>query len=366
MKKKIISVILAVLLLGAAGAAFCFFSSDDGGAESLPPVEYVSGILDNPGCPEQLLLKRFDPSDRTGAVYVIGAKGFCDSLEDAFLSCEEFDNINGSMHPDGLPDFAGETVCTVVNFSDFRSLNESEDDSALRELAVRNVLAALDTVCHVSPYDPNGIGKKPLAKLIVLANPYVSDKGRYDVDTLLAACGSPVPLMDPVSLMVGEVRQASGKRRLTVGVVDKYNEGCYGNLLSPSDSCVQYSSLSGDDPLVEFLDRYVRDGHSSPLDALLLNDPGLDASAMRETVSRLTSVMNESSLTYGNLLSKDFRIVDARETITRAAYCFFRRNNLFTHFISQPKSMHFMVIPREENSRRIMFLQYNERFIPAN
>jgi len=366
MKKKIISVLSVVLVLCAIGAAIYFITKDDKNALAEPPVKYVQDILNNSACSEQVLLRKYASPDRSGAIYVIGTKRLCDSLLASFLNSESFDNIDGRPSPDGLKDFAGETICSVVNFSDFDGLNSSSDDSALRELAVRNVLVSIDTLCYASPYDPSGIGRKPSPKLIVLATPYVSAKGMYDVNTLLSACESRIPLMNPVELMVEDALGSNVKKSLNVGVVDAYNEGCYAKLLGPSASCVQYKSLSKDNPLVDFLDRYIADGNKNPLDVLMVNDPELDVDAMRNTVAGITSIMNEASLTYGNLLASDFRIIDARETVTAAAYALCRKQNLFTHYISQPRSLEFMVIPREKESRNLMFMQYNERFIPNN
>ena len=76
--------------------------------------------------------------------------------------------------------------------------------------------------------------------------------------------------------------------------------------------------------------------------------------------------MNAESLTYGNLISPGFRIVDSRSRICNAVYSILRSQNLFTHQISQPRQLDYMLIPREENEKELMLLQYNERYIPKN
>ena len=366
MKKKFITVLAVVLLLCAAVAAAIFLPGSNKGSSGFAPVAYVQEILDNTDSPAQVLLRGLKPSDRSGAIFIIGPGAYCDSLSGAFLRSESFDNIDGSRRPDALPDFAGETICSVADFSDFEAMGSAPDDSPLRELAVRSVLASVDTLCYVSPYDPSGIGSKPLPKLIILALPYVSAKGRADLDTLLSACGCGIPVLEPVKVLTGSVPPAPRKKGRTVGVIDPSNIGCYPALLGPADDCIHYGDIPSESPLTAFLDRYIADGHSAPLDMLLLNDPAIDAGLMREEFSRVTSVMNEESLTYGNLFSKGFKIVDAREAITTEAFSIMRRRNLFTHYISSPACLQYMLLPRENAAEGLMFMEFNERFIPSD
>lgn len=366
MKKKFTSVLSVVLVLCAAAAVIFFLTRSKGASSGFSPVGYVQEILDDSQGYGQRLLKGFRSIDRNGAIFILGTPDYCGPLSDAFLGSERFDNIDGSSTSDGLPDFAGETVCSVACFSDFEALASAPDDAPIRELAVRSVLSAMDTLCYVSPYDLDGLGRKSLPKLIILASPYVSQKGLSDLDTLFAVSGCSIPVLEPVNVLAGSVPPAPRKKGRTIGVIDSSNMGCYAALLRQVDSCVQYGDIPSKHALTAFLDRYMSDGHSAPLDVLLVNDPGLDAEQLREDYARVSSVMNEESLTYGNLFAKDFRIVDAREALTSAAYSIMRSRNLFTHSLSAPACSRYMLIPREKAEEGLMFMEYNERFIPAD
>ena len=97
-----------------------------------------------------------------------------------------------------------------------------------------------------------------------------------------------------------------------------------------------------------------------------MDDLGVDLSVFKESLDRITSVMNAESLTYGNLISPGFRIIDSRSRICKATYSILRKGNLFTHFISQPRQLDYMLIPKNGSDKAMMMLQYNERYIPQN
>ncbi|MBP5719919.1 MAG: hypothetical protein J6W82_02495 [Bacteroidales bacterium] len=97
-----------------------------------------------------------------------------------------------------------------------------------------------------------------------------------------------------------------------------------------------------------------------------MDDLGVDLSAFKESLERITSVMNAESLTYGNLISPGFKIIDSRSRICKATYSILRKENLFTHLISQPRQLDYMLIPKSGSEKAMMLLQYNERYIPQN
>ena len=130
--------------------------------------------------------------------------------------------------------------------------------------------------------------------------------------------------------------------------------------------CVGFKVPEGEDPLLSFLDRYSELGINRPLDVILVDDLKVDLSIFNESLQRITSVMNAESLTYGNLIAPNFRIVDSRSRICNAVYSILRQRNIFTHQISQPRQLDFMLIPREDREKELMLLQFNERYIPKN
>ena len=377
MKKKTITVIIIAIVLLAAAAVWYFFLRDKQ-TETLaePPVPYVSEIISDSYSAEHKLVSEYNPQDASKAIFVFGSRSRTQAVANVLMEWDAYDNVDGSSNPDGLKDFAGETVCTVANFSNFGEMVNDGRLEDLRELTTRNVLAAMDTLCFVSPYDRSGMGKKPQAKLIILGSACMTQYGHYDIDSLFNALNCHLPVITPMQLIVDEaVESNKGKDILTVGVLagnapvelyGPYIRSKAATAKIDSVLCVGFKVPEGEDPLLSFLDRYSELGIQRPLDAILVDDLGVDLSVFRESLERITSVMNAESLTYGNLISPGFKIIDSRSRICKATYSILRKGNLFTHFISQPRQLDYMLIPKNGSEKAMMLLQYNERYIPQN
>ena len=374
MKKKLtIAIVLAALI---ALAAVLYYTLRKGGSivSAEAPVEFVSEIIGNSSSAEHKLVAGYDPADASKAIFIFGSRKRTQSIAEALTGCDAYDNVDGSSQPDGLKDFAGETFCTVANFSNFGEMVNDGRLEDLRELTARNVLAAMDTLCYVSPYDRSGMGKKPLAKMIVLGSACMTQYGRYDIDSLFSALGCNMPVISPMQLIVDEaIESARGKKVLNVGVlagnapVDLYAPYIRKQAAKAQiDSvlCVGYKVPAGEDPLLSFLDHYAEFGITSPLDVILVDDMKVDISQFRASLELITSVMNAESLTYGNMVSPKFKVIDSRSRTCHAVYGLLRQKNLFTHYISQPRLLDYMLITREGIDKEFMLLQYNERYIP--
>ena len=376
MKKSIIITIVVLVLLALAAVWYFMLRDNSGEVTAEPPVPYVSEIINDSYSSEHKLVSGYDPQDRSKAIFVFGSRSRTTAVAQALIESDSYDNVDGSSNPDGLKDFAGETVCTVAKFSNFGEMVNDGRIQDLRELTARNVLAAMDTLCFVSPYDRSGMGKKPLAKLIILGSACMTQYGQYDIDSLFNALNCHLPVITPMQLIVDEaVESNKGKDILSVGVlagnapVDLY--GPYirtkaARMGIDSVLCVGFKVPEGEDPLLSFLDRYSELGIQRPLDVILVDDLGVDLSVFKESLERITSVMNAESLTYGNLISPGFKIIDSRSRICKATYSILRKGNLFTHFISQPRQLDYMLIPKNGSEKAMMLLQYNERYIPQN
>ena len=376
MKKSIIITIVVLALVALAAVWYFMLRGKDSEVTAEPPVPYVSDIINDSYSSEHKLVSGYDPQDRSKAIFVFGSRSRTQAVAGALMESDAYDNVDGSSNPDGLKDFAGETVCTVANFSNFGEMVNDGRLEDLRELTTRNVLAAMDTLCFVSPYDRSGMGKKPLAKLIILGSACMTQSGQYDIDSLFNALNCHLPVITPMQLIVDEaVSTNKGKDILSVGVlagnapVDLY--GPYirtkaARMGIDSVLCVGFKVPEGEDPLLSFLDRYSELGIQRPLDVILVDDLGVDLSAFKESLERITSVMNAESLTYGNLISPGFKIIDSRSRICKATYSILRKENLFTHLISQPRQLDYMLITKSGSEKAMMLLQYNERYIPQN
>ena len=221
MKKKTSTIIIVVLLLLAAAAVWYFFlRSKKAETFAEPPVPYVSSIINDTSSAEHRLITGYDAKDRANAIFVFGSRSRTQAVAQVLTECDAYDNVDGSSNPDGLKDFAGETICTVANFSNFGEMVNDGRFQDLRELTARNVLAAMDTLCYVSPYDRSGMGKKPLAKLIILGSACMTQYGQYDVDSLFNALNCHLPVITPMQLIADEAVEINkGKKILSVGVL---------------------------------------------------------------------------------------------------------------------------------------------------
>lgn len=377
MKKKAILFIVVALLLCAAGVAVYYgVGSKKSVQTAVPPVQYVSDIISDATAPENVLVRNFNADERSAAVFVLGSGERCGQVAEALAALDVFDNVDGSPNADGLKDFAGETICTLSDYTGMTASSGSVDEAVLREFTVRSVISAMDTLCHVSPYDRSGMGKKPSSKLLVLASPVMTGCGLYDVDSLFSALGCSLPVISPLQMLVDEaVEGVSAGEVLSVGVISSDTPaGIYASLLKKTaaragiDSvlCTVFKVEEGADPLIPFLDYYSSLGYDRKLSALIVDDPGADLAGARASLSLITSVMNEESMTYGNLVAPGFKLVESGEKVGKAVYSSLRERNVFTHYISQPRRLDYMLLPREGAQDALMLLQYNERYIPQD
>ncbi|MBQ1619234.1 MAG: hypothetical protein II095_06875 [Bacteroidales bacterium] len=318
-----------------------------------PTIPYVREIISDHSLPQHALASGYKPQG-DAAIYLVGPSEQCIPLLKAFMQSDIYDNVDGRSSNDGLADFAGETICTVSDIANSpyaKFLAEGRED-ALREVTVRNVLATMDTLCRIGEHDQTGMGRKPASKVVVLPSPYASEFGLYDVDTLFNALGCGLHVVSPLRVMMDRV--FSGRKGdAMVGVIstrDNVASGGYSSFvqevsarhsLTGSDCVVFPSDTSGADPLVSFLNSYMAAGYTRPLDALLVDDYDIDPDAVAVSLSLLTDPSGDLSLTYGNLLARDFMLLDARRAAVEECYRILRSNNLFTHNIAQPKSLEF-------------------------
>ncbi len=372
-----VPIAVTVVLAIVAAVALLFLRKGKPSPEQLAPVKYVSDIIGDPASAEYNLVASYAEKSSDGAIYVLGDTSRSNLLATAIMECDEYDNVDGSSNPDWLKDFAGESICTLANFEDFTALADT-DENRMRELTVRNAISAMDTLCYVSPYDRSGMGKKPGAKVLVLASPQMVQFGRYDLDTLFHALGCKLPVISSTDLMLDEVfGRFSDKQILTIGVLtgaDSCASGIYESLIrekalnSGLDSarCVCFAVPEGEEALTSFLDYYSEFADGRPVDALIVDDILLNPADITASLKRVTSVMNAESMTYGNLISNDFVVIGPASLTCRAIFGYLRNNNLFTHFISQPKRYDYMLLPKEGSEKSYILLPYNERYVPSN
>ncbi len=339
-----------------------------------PPVRLVSDIISDSRLPEHGLVSGFNADDAEKSIYVVGAPDRCEYLRRELVSCDYFDNVDGRMVSDGLPDFAGEVVCTVLDYANapYQQFLDGDREDRLREVAVRSVIAAMDTVCFISEYDQNGVASKPLPKLLVLESPFASGFGMYDVDSLFSALRCNLPVINPLRAMMDKVFDGrksnamvgviTGREYLSTGGYTSYlQEKARSRGLLSSDCVVLPASPDAGDPLIAFLEGYLAAGYSRPLDAILVDDFTVDVQKMRDALVRITDINNGESLSYGKLIAPGCVILDAALTVSSECYRYLRKRNLFTHDIAYPRSLAFRTVAMTDST--FVLTQYSDRRI---
>lgn len=120
----------------------------------------------------------------SGAIVLTGDPALCLRLSERMMICDDFDNIDARRTSDGLPDFAGETISSILDFADapYDSLAVSgKGRDSLRTLAVRGALSALGTPSR--------------CKILIICSPELSEYGGSDVTDLFGKIGCDVPVI---------------------------------------------------------------------------------------------------------------------------------------------------------------------------
>lgn len=330
MKRKAFIILTVVLL-----AASCK-PQNNSSRTTLDLVEEILSDRENPY--RSLIPSSTDPK---GDICILGSASSCRQLSELLETCDERENVDGSHKGDGLPDFAGETLSSVI----------LPIDGNQRETAVRAVLATLDTVYHVSPYDLEGIGRRPAAKLIVLADTEMAENGKFDIDTLFAETSCGIEVISPFEAMLGKILDNRG-HSADIGVI--CNPGaalgethktvaavCAGKSGVPECRCSVFAAQDSADLLTSFFDSYIEAGGSKALDAVLIDSYGVDMDAVEESLSAVMDLSRPESMKYGRLLNPGFKVLDSGSVAAELCYDILRSRNAFTHKVSFPRAVSF-------------------------
>lgn len=364
------------LLLVAAIMVTALYSCAPKPQTGRTTIPFVSGILQDEDNRYNTLLRGTSSANPSGSIYIIGDADAVLSLAEDFAVRDSRDNVDGSIKPDGLPDFAGETISCILDTAGLFKGILSEalaggNDTALREFAVRLLLGAVDPVCHISPYDIEGIGSKSAAKLVVLADPYLAQYAGHDIDTLLTSSGSVIPVICPIDEML-EVAFASNQGRdINMGVIcdggyagsDIYarwfsEASDKAGSMSSGFTCLP-ASAAADSVLVSFLDGYIAKGDARPLNVIAVDTYSVSPDKMKSDYAGLISLMNEDSMKYARYFAKDFRFLHAADAVTSRCYELLRTGNLFTHNIAKPQIETFYPAFSPEDEKELFLVPGN-------
>jgi hypothetical protein len=327
--------------------------------ETRPTIPLVREIIADRSDPRaQMLRERV--SVPLSDITIIGSEFACDRLAEGFSFRDKQDNVDARLSVDGLPDYAGETFVCIEDVEPYADMLARDGAEALRQQTLLRVLAAVDTVAHISPYDMEGLSDKPTSKIVVLADPYLCEYGGFDVDTLFRSLDCRIPVFSPIEQMIDQAFEQGGRWDLSVGILcaPQYDStGIYEKIFarkaaergSKGASCVVFGAERRDSVLYDFLNRYQAAGHAKPLDVILIDDLSVDTDLIKTELAEIVSVMNESSMTLGRLVSRNFFFLDTFETVSGQCYSFLRANNLFTHNIAKPQVTIYRPVRKPES-----------------
>ena len=344
MRRIILAVLpLAVLLLSCK-------PDTGGGRDTISLVKYIAT---DTASPEHALLASFAKVPASGDISLVGTPDACARISRDFVECDVFENARGRDWGDGLKDFAGETFASICD------PQLPCGDERLRELAVRYALAALSRKCNSSVYDLDGSLEKTPAKIIILADPCLLEKGKFDIDTLFSLTGCKVPVLSPHQLLF-DAALGGDKKYFNCGLICDtlyMNNGICQSLFQTraaehnimgAKCFTSATSLKGG-VLSGFLDSYTAAGHTEVLNALLVDDWNVDMKELNNELLAIRDFNREEHFRYGKLLAPDFMVFSAAELTMSSCSKLLRDHGLFTHRISQPESIRYVVKPRPDS-----------------
>ena len=346
-------------LLAAVLAVSC--GKHPSGGKYVTP--YVTALLADTTAYDYRVVSGYDATAKSGTIAVVGEPEETLLLTEKLMVSDRFNNISATLRPDGLPDFSGETFAAILDRANapYDGYPAHANEDFLSELTVRNFVAALDTACFLSAFDKDRLAHKAGAKIVIVSSSLAAAYGYWDIDTLCASASRRIPVFSAPQAMLDYVwdRHGSGlnlgvwttRKALGAGVWSTVfprvasrrheTESSYEVFCPDSTETVR-------DRFFEFLHLYASAGNSARLSALLLDDFSVDADSLRKVVDAVMQVDQDSYITYRNLLSDDFEVIDAGSALSSLCYVYLRKTNRFTHRIAYPEVKLYVTAPVNE------------------
>ena len=358
---KLFGAISVILLLSVS----CIMQEPSG----RETIHYVKAIAADNSLPENRLLAGFSRLPSEGDIAIIGPAASCWQLGKSFNSCDMFENVRGMRRSDDLMDFAGETFALLCDAAcaPYGPYIDANGGEALRESAVRMSLAALSSKCNVSVYDLEGNCEKKTAKMIVLADPWLLQYGKFDIDTLFTMTSCKVPVISPQGLMMDAVFSGE-KKYFNIGVIcdsSYVDKGIYRSIFDAKTKeygivGARFFESSVDrkagNIIGSFLDSYMQAGRTEPLDAILVDDWNLDMAGLEKNLQDIRDFSREEFMLYGKMISPVFLLAGSSDLTMAACYEKLRELSLFTHRIAQPQIKSYTVSARIAGSETSFLL----------
>ena len=297
------------------------------------------------------LVHTYRTAGTKGSIAVIGEPEAAARLASILLSADRVDNIDGRAAPDRLPDFSGESFDILMDLynAPYIRFAASSPDS-LREVAVRNVVTAVDTVAYSNAADPRSRLSKTRAKVFVFANSLLSEYGKFDVDTLFKMAGREAIILTSVDAMLQEAKR-SGCKSIAVWAPAEarsaYENAAKRLALQMEVTVVSTTGNGTLRPAFRDMLRIFRSlKPGGNLDAVLLDSFTASVEELEAEKEHIHRQITEEDMAFDRILMPRFRFIEPNSALTSALYRLLRERNLFTHNISYPTIRYYQT---EEN-----------------
>lgn len=335
--KRLISIL-------SIGAALTLAACQEAVYAPRPAVPLVHSLLQDTSAMGHVV-KAYAGERLDGSIAIIGEPSQTLLLAESMLKADFVNNIDGSSTPDALPDFSGETLDLVLDgvYSPYGKYL-GKDVDALRTAVVGLSVFAMDSVCRINPFSPENMQHKLRGKVLVYSSTIISEYGQFDVDTLLQLSGIKPYTLSPVQALLEEA--LIGGDNVNIGVwaspeiaSSGIYEAVHGRLGGASTLKVMNSAEEGaSNAFRDILGQYRNSGKPLPMHVLLLDGFDMAADELMAEADSIRAGYSEEDMALSKVLAKDFRVIEARDALSRSCYRLMRRENLFTHNISYPKA----------------------------
>ena len=310
-----------------------------------------------------------------GAIAVFGGLKETAVLSERLLTADIFDNIDAHKRPDGLPDFAGETVMPVFDMvnAPYTDYIGAMNENFIRETAVKGFLSMVSGNCASSAFDHGQSASKPRAKIVLLSSSVMSEYGCHDIEYIVSASGMHAGVLNPAESSLSRIFSRASQAS-NVGVwaaSDVVSSGVYGNVFREiraeyedkhSDSYREWARSSeiiclspdagnsAEENVRRFFDAYISANCRVPLSGVVIDDfaRASEVDSLNQALNGILLSETQESEIYKRLVIPGFRFVSPVETLTEDCYMWLRNHDRFTHLVAQPAMTGYMTVVSSE------------------
>lgn len=346
--------LLFIILMSSA-----LFSCRNRASDTADVLPFVKRAMADTSFAAYHCIESYIPYETDGTIAVIGDYQSVYGFTEDFVSADYFDNIDASVLPDELHDFAGETITPVFDLANapYSGFLDAGNVRALRETAVAMAVASMDGSCYSNLYEEKARSQRRRAKILVLSSPYLCSFAYKDICSLFASKTDEPPVVSVLDQMfLSAFEDGPQADVVLLAPKEELERGVYRNvwkrLGQDGRSLPEYREfpLEGNDSraaLMHVLDSCATAGiHLSRL--MFVPPCGFDTRSLYRLIEEIYESPGIDMEVYRSVLAPDFRLTDAFAESLKEVYRIMRRKNMFTHRIAYPEVVSFVTVPAND------------------